>query len=279
VIELLTWTATGLVVGWLVRKLMRSRRDFGLVGDLVTGWLGGVVGGWIFRRLDFIAPDNATGHITIAFVGAVFLFSALRGLREAMTAAGVTSVAAVPSVGIEESLKRLGKIESTIVKALLAREHWSRDPNLAFDAQATFGERIADRVATFGGSWTFIGLFGIVMISWMALNQEMRQPFDPFPYILLNLVLSCLAALQAPVIMMSQNRQSAKDRSDARNDYEVNLRAEMEIGAVHAKLDRLREQEWALLVRALDEQQRVLQDIQLRLDTLSPSSADIRHDS
>jgi len=92
-------------------------------------------------------------------------------------------------------------------------------------------------------------------------------------------VLSCLAALQAPVIMMSQNRQSAKDRSDARNDYEVNLRAEMEIGAVHAKLDRLREQEWALLVRALDEQQRALQDIQLRLDTLSPSSADIRHDS
>ena len=130
--------------------------------------------------------------------------------------------------------------------------------------------RLRDRVASFGGSWTFIGLFAIVMISWMVINQELRRPFDPYPYILLNLVLSCLAALQAPVIMMSQNRQAARDRSDARNDYEVNLRAEMEIGAVHTKLDLLREQEWLQLVRALEEQKQVLAAIQARLDAIAP---------
>jgi len=99
----------------------------------------------------------------------------------------------------------------------------------------------------------------------------MEGPFDPYPYILLNLALSCLAALQAPVIMMSQNRQAARDRLDARNDYEVNLRAEMEIVAVHAKLDLLHEQEWARLRAALDEQQRALAAIQTRLETLHAS--------
>jgi uncharacterized membrane protein len=123
-------------------------------------------------------------------------------------------------------------------------------------------------VASFGGSWTFIGLFAVVMVSWMVLNQEMEQPFDAYPYILLNLALSCLAALQAPVIMMSQNRQATRDRLDARNDYEVNLRAEMEIVAVHAKLDLLREQEWAGLRNVLDAQQRALAAIQARLDAL-----------
>src|SRR5690606_23754192 len=105
------------------------------------------------------------------------------------------------------------------------------DPNRSFDAQLSIGERLADRVAAFGGSWTFIGLFLTAMIVWMAINQRLARPFDPFPFILLNLMLSCLAALQAPVIMMSQNRQAAKDRSDARLDYEVNVRAEVQIAA------------------------------------------------
>jgi uncharacterized membrane protein len=103
----------------------------------------------------------------------------------------------------------------------------------------------------------------------MAMNQEMGRPFDPYPYILLNLVLSCLAALQAPVIMMSQNRQAARDRSDARSDYEVNVRAEMEIAAVHTKLDLLREQEWMRLVQTIEAQQRTLEAIQARLDAAS----------
>lgn len=269
--ELLTWTAIGLGAGWLVRTTMRSRRDFRLAGDLITGWLGGLVGGWLFRRLDVIAPNNITGHVLVALVGAAVLLVGVRVLRQLMSAAQVASVssAAAATLDLEEHIRRLGSLERSVLSGLLNRQHWTRDPNQAFDAQTTFGGRIADRVASFGGSWTFIGLFAIVMISWMAMNQEMGRPFDPYPYILLNLVLSCLAALQAPVIMMSQNRQAARDRSDARSDYEVNVRAEMEIAAVHTKLDLLREQEWMRLVQAIEAQQRTLEAIQARLDAAS----------
>jgi uncharacterized membrane protein len=109
-------------------------------------------------------------------------------------------------------------------------------------------------------------LFFVGMASWMALNQEMARAFDPYPYILLNLVLSCLAALQAPVIMMSQNRQSAKDRSDAKHDYEVNVRAEMQIMALHAKLDSQRDEELVRLKRLVEEQQQALDAFRRRLD-------------
>ena len=112
-----------------------------------------------------------------------------------------------------------------------------------YPSQMTFGERLADRVATFGGSWTFIGLFLGAMVIWIVINSR-GAAVDPFPFILLNLMLSCLAALQAPVIMMSQNRQSAKDRLDAQHDYEVNLKAEMEIVALHFKMDELREKQF-----------------------------------
>jgi len=108
-------------------------------------------------------------------------------------------------------------------------------------ATPSFGERIADRVAEFGGSWTFIGLFALVLVAWVVSNSLwLRHPFDPYPYIFLNLMLSMLAAIQAPVIMMSQNRHAAKDRADAENDYAVNLKAELEILALHDKLDALR---------------------------------------
>ena len=186
-----------------------------------------------------------------------------------MSAAGVTTVAGLPtSASLEERLRQLTQFERAVLSRALSREHWSRDPQ-TYDAAATVGQRLADRVASFGGSWTFIGLFAVMMVSWMVLNQEMDAPFDAYPYILLNLVLSCLAALQAPVIMMSQNRQAARDRLDARNDYEVNLRAEVEIVAVHTKLDLLRDQEWSRIRGALEQQQRALTDIQTRLDTLA----------
>jgi CRP/FNR family cyclic AMP-dependent transcriptional regulator len=97
----------------------------------------------------------------------------------------------------------------------------------------TFGQRVADRVAKFGGSWPFIGLFSLVMFVWMGSNAWIiRQPFDPYPYILLNLALSTIAAIQAPIIMMSQNRQATKDKLLSENDYQVNLKAEMEIEAL-----------------------------------------------
>lgn len=127
---------------------------------------------------------------------------------------------------------------------------------------STFGERIADRVAEFGGSWTFIITFLGFMMFWILLNtiQIWKNPFDPFPYILLNLILSCLAALQAPVIMMSQNRQEAKDRDRARQDFEINQKAEAEILTLHHKLDHLAEEHRKMsdmLGRILKEEKKV----------------------
>jgi len=122
----------------------------------------------------------------------------------------------------------------------LLRMHVSRNLNLEEDERMSFGERIADRVASFGGSWTFIIIAGIALSTWIAVNSILlSKAFDPYPYILLNLVLSMLAALQAPVIMMSQNRQSAKDRLRSDLDYEVNMKAELEVAELHRKLDRL----------------------------------------
>ena len=116
-----------------------------------------------------------------------------------------------------------------------------RDVNEVFDQRLTFGDRLADRVAAIGGSWNFIIGFGLFMMVWAILNTVVltRHPFDPFPFIFLNLMLSMLAALQAPVIMMSQNRQAAKDRLDMRLDYETNLRSEAEIASLHEKIDLL----------------------------------------
>jgi uncharacterized membrane protein len=107
----------------------------------------------------------------------------------------------------------------------------------------TFGERLADKVAEFGGSWAFITVFALVLLGWIALNTWLlaERAFDPYPYILLNLMLSCLASIQAPVILMSQNRQAARDRQRAEEDYEINLKAELEIKALHDKIDGLAE--------------------------------------
>jgi len=116
-----------------------------------------------------------------------------------------------------------------------------RDVNEAFDARLTFGEKLADRVAAIGGSWGFIIGFSLFMVVWAILNTVVlaRHAFDPFPFIFLNLMLSMLAALQAPIIVMSQNRQPAKDRLEIRLDYETNLRSEAEIASLHDKIDLL----------------------------------------
>jgi uncharacterized membrane protein/uncharacterized membrane protein YeaQ/YmgE (transglycosylase-associated protein family) len=276
--QLLTWTVTGLAAGWFVLTVMRSRREFGVLGDLVMGCLGAIVGGWLFRRLGFVAPDHWGGQVVVALVGATALLASVRALRSAMHATGVATVAATAVAAttgdLEDRLRRLGGFERSIVQAWLNRQSRPRDPNLTFDEQSTFGQRVADRVAQIGGSWTFIGLFFIALAAWMALNQELDRPFDPYPYILLNLMLSCLAALQAPVIMMSQNRQAAKDRSDARTDYEVNVRAEMEILTLHTKLDLLRDEEWRRLCGAVVQQQVLLAAIERRLETLTVPGRD-----
>ncbi|MBP2550482.1 putative membrane protein [Neorhizobium galegae] len=134
--------------------------------------------------------------------------------------------------------------------AHLRRPGVSKDPNEIFAERSTFGDRLADRVAAIGGSWSFIIGFSIFLIAWAILNSVVlaANAFDPFPYIFLNLMLSMVAALQAPVIMMSQNRQAAKDRLAARLDYETNLRSEAEIANLHAKVDAL-SGDLAMLIR------------------------------
>ena len=124
------------------------------------------------------------------------------------------------------------------------------DLNKEFDSKMTFGERAADKVAEFGGSWRFISIFGAVLFGWIVLNAVVLASgaFDPYPFILLNLVLSCIASLQAPIIMMSQNRAAAKDRLQAEHDYKVNLKAEVEIRNLHEKIDHLLQNQWQRLL-------------------------------
>jgi len=131
--------------------------------------------------------------------------------------------------------------------------------------ELTFGQRMADRVASFGGSWLFISIFMAVMVIWILLNSfiliKFNGSFDPYPYILLNLALSMLAAIQAPIILMSQNRQAYKDRLSAEHDYEVNLKAELEIIGLHEKLDSLREKQWNEMMAIQQEQLKLLKQL------------------
>jgi uncharacterized membrane protein len=159
---------------------------------------------------------------------------------------------------LADELLGLGRVERNVIHRFIHRKPIARDPVAEYSARMTIGERLADRVASFGGSWTFIGLFLVAMVIWIVINSRGAAPVDPFPFILLNLILSCLAALQAPVIMMSQNRQAAKDRLDAQHDYEVNLKAEMEIVALHFKIDELRERQWTTLMEIQNRQVELL---------------------
>jgi uncharacterized membrane protein len=153
----------------------------------------------------------------------------------------------------------LSSLEKEVVESLARQETLSSNIDIQFERKLTFGERLADRIADIGGSWTFILCFGGFLAFWVALNSFILlvRPFDPYPYILLNLILSCLAAIQAPVIMMSQNRQEAKDRLRSENDYRVNLKAELEIRYLHEKIDHLLSRQWERLVE--------IQQIQLEL--------------
>ena len=141
-------------------------------------------------------------------------------------------------------LAKLTAREQRVIRAVAERCHISRDAGAVQAEAQSFGEGLADQVARFGGSWTFIGGFVALLLAWIALNSlhtlGVFRAFDPYPFIFLNLVLSMVAALQAPVILMSQNRQAARDRIAASLDYEVNLKAEIEITALHEKIDRLR---------------------------------------
>ena len=147
---------------------------------------------------------------------------------------------------LEAEYRKLSDLESAVVSKITRRGRVSKLVHQDLDTKMTWGEHVADKVAQFGGSWRFIGIFAAILIGWMIINSVLlvRHPFDPYPFILLNLVLSTIAALQAPVIMMSQNRQAHKDRMQANQDYEINLMAEIEIRDLHDKLDSLRFKQW-----------------------------------
>lgn len=149
-------------------------------------------------------------------------------------------VAALGQLLLDGGLSTLSQRERRVITTIARRQHVTRNVNRAVDADLTFGDRLADRVAGFGGSWAFILIFIGLLISWVALNTiaaaRYGAAFDSYPFIFLNLLLSMVAALQAPIILMSQNRQAARDRIAASLDYEVNLKAELEIMALHDML-------------------------------------------
>ena len=162
---------------------------------------------------------------------------------------------------MEEENRSLSSLEEG-VRSLQQDEPAARNIEKAIHEKATLGDRTADRVATFGGSWKFIGMFGGVMIIWMVVNTTiMGNPFDPYPFILLNLLLSCLAAIQAPIIMMSQNRQEAKDRLRNENDYRINLQAELEIRHLHDKLDLMLHSQWKRLMEIQGVQMEMMEEL------------------
>ncbi|MCY0147914.1 DUF1003 domain-containing protein [Hoeflea sp. G2-23] len=147
--------------------------------------------------------------------------------------------------------------EQRVLRRIAKRAAISQNINETYRDSMTFGQRVADRVASFGGSWTFIISFLVLLVGWVCLNALLlsrTEVFDPYPFVFLNLILSMLAALQAPVIMMSQNRQSIKDRLAATHDYEVNLKAELEIMDLHEKLDQVRNFQLTQIMQGQDEQ-------------------------
>jgi uncharacterized membrane protein len=159
---------------------------------------------------------------------------------------------------LADAIARLNPLERRIVERFIRRR---REPHDAPEAQASFGDRVADTVTAFGGSWTFIFLTVVAIGAWMLVNARMTQAFDAYPYILLNLVLACMTVLQAPLIMMSQNRQTARDRLDAQHDYEVNTKAELEIAGLHAKLDEIRDVQWMELMKIQQQQLAMLAEL------------------
>ena len=170
---------------------------------------------------------------------------------------------------LETERGEISRLDAEVLESLKEQELLARNPDLDFDERATFGQRLADRVADFGGSWQFIIAFGVFILAWIAVNSvlALMRPWDPYPFILLNLLLSCLAALQAPVIMMSQNRLEAKDRLRAENDYRINLKAELEIRNLHAKLDLLLSHQWQRLLEIQEIQVEMMEELVAREQT------------
>ncbi len=164
---------------------------------------------------------------------------------------------------IEEESGKIHKLEHTVLQSIRENELVSRNLNTATEEKLKLGDFVADRVAAFGGSWSFIIIFFVALFGWIAVNSVLffLKPFDPYPFILMNLILSCLAAIQAPIIMMSQNRQEKKDRLRAENDYQVNLKSEIEIRTLHEKVDHLLLDQWSRMMKIQQIQIELLEEL------------------
>src|SRR5882757_853668 len=167
---------------------------------------------------------------------------------------------------LEDEIGELSALDNEVIQSLEQHEILSADISKQFEKKLTFGERLSDHIAEFGGSWKFLITFGAVIFVWIGANAVLlaTRAFDPYPFILLNLILSCLAAVQAPVIMMSQNRAEARDRLRAENDYKVNLKAELEIRHLHEKIDHLLRKQYNRLFEIQQIQIELLEEISQR---------------
>jgi len=167
---------------------------------------------------------------------------------------------------LEDEIGELTSLDQEVIESLQQHEVLTENIEKQFERKLTFGEHLSDKIAEFGGSWKFIITFGGVIVVWVVLNAVLLldRGFDPYPFILLNLILSCLAALQAPVIMMSQNRAEARDRLRAENDYKVNLKAELEIRHLHEKIDHLLRKQYNRLFEIQQIQIELLEEISQR---------------
>jgi uncharacterized membrane protein len=167
---------------------------------------------------------------------------------------------------LEKEKGELSELDRDVVRTIQRQQLISTDMAREMAEPRGLGQRAADRVASFGGSWNFLFVFGAFMLVWIVVNTValVRQPFDPYPFILLNLLLSLLAAVQAPIIMMSQNRMEAKDRRRAENDYRVNLKSELEIRVLNEKIDRLLSRQWQRLLEIQDIQVDFMQELARR---------------
>src|SRR5438067_11972775 len=164
---------------------------------------------------------------------------------------------------LEDESGQLSALDQEVIESLHQHEILSSDLEKQFEKKLTFGERLSDRIAEFGGSWKFLITFGAVIFVWIGANVVLfaTRAFDPYPFILLNLILSCLAAVQAPVIMMSQNRAETRDRLRAENDYKINLKAELEIRHLHEKIDHLRRRQYNRLFEIQQIQIELLEEL------------------
>ncbi|CAH1668534.1 DUF1003 domain-containing protein [Chelatococcus asaccharovorans] len=191
-------------------------------------------------RTDFpgMAPDSRISRRELARYRSLYVQDLLRQERGELTA-------------LDEQVAR-SLAEGAVISANVEQD---------FDERRSLGERLSDALAKFGGSWSFLICFACLLAAWITINVMGRGSlFDPYPFILLNLILSCIAAIQAPVIMMSQKRQEAKDRLRSLNDYQVNLKAELEIRHLHEKLDHLISKQWQRLAEIQELQLEILQD-------------------